>query len=104
MPLARSAITSALEAKGFALEPKRDHGYYFYIGEGTKTEPIYTKVSTGSKYRTIGDDLVAKIARQLKLTKPQFANFVNCPLTREAYRTHLIETGKLKPDEAGGGT
>jgi hypothetical protein len=103
MPLARAAITSALQAKGFALEPKRDHEYYFYVGEGKQTEAIYTKVSTGSSYKTLGDDLVAKMARQLKLTKPQFTNFVNCPLTREEYRAHLIATGKLKNEGQGDG-
>lgn len=81
--LERSAVEAALDAKGFTLE-ERDHRYYFLFVDGKRTG-IYTKVSTGTNYRTLRDPLVALMAKQLKLTAKQFRELVECKLTAGGY-------------------
>ena len=53
-----------------------------------------TKTSHGSG-RDISDDLLAKMAKQCGLTKPQFLRLVECPLQRPDYETLLREVGRL---------
>jgi predicted RNA binding protein YcfA (HicA-like mRNA interferase family) len=72
-------IRSALAKKGFE-EVDTDHHIYIYIFEGKKTG-IKTKVSHSSK--EIGDPLISEMKKQLKLSKSQFIELVNCPLTKE---------------------
>jgi hypothetical protein len=92
----RSEVKKALESKGFKLSDKKskDHFFYIYIYKGKKTS-IFTKLSHGSKYKSIGDDLLQKMSRQLKLNKVQFIDFVDCPLTKEDYEKHLKDIGVI---------
>ena len=85
MPLEREKIRSALEKKGFKKDEKnRDHDYYFLQVAGKKSS-VFTKLSRGSNYKTIGDGLVAKIAKQIFLTRSQFEKYVSCSMSREDY-------------------
>lgn len=93
MPLERSDVGKALSRKGFREATRnRDHDFYFLHVDGKKTS-IFTKLSRGSDYRTLGDPLVKKIADQLKLTKVQLANFVECSLTETEYLALLRARG-----------
>lgn len=97
MSLPRKKIVGALEKKGFGEDRAgSDHKWFrFYIDD--KKTPILTKVSHGSrKYRELGDDLVQKMARQIKLTVPQFREFVNCDLSEDGYIALLRKQGELE--------
>jgi hypothetical protein len=91
MSISSEAIKSALLKKGFELDTGkgRDHDTYFYVYAG-KRQPVWTKFSRGSGYKTIGHSLLSQIRKQIKLTAKQFGQFVECPLTREDYAKVLI--------------
>ena len=59
---------------------KKDHNWFYPIDERGKITIIRTKTSHGGgkKYKELGDDLVGKMARQLKLTTKQLREFVSC--------------------------
>ena len=81
-------VEAALEAKGFN-RTEGDHCYFYYCTlEGKKTT-ARTKTSHTPKMKSIGDDLLGKMARQCHLTKPQFLNLVDCPLNRQGYEELL---------------
>lgn len=83
MPIERQKIARALSKKHFRLGAG-DHDYYWLYVDDVRTG-IYTKLSRGEKYRTIGDGLVKEIARQIKLQKGEFLEFVQCTLSGDAY-------------------
>jgi hypothetical protein len=89
--LERKQIEGALSQKGFRLD-ERDHRFYFLYVDGLKTG-IYTYVSTGPKYKTIQAPLIAKMARELRLTKSEFADLVQCPMDGPSYVAKLRELG-----------
>ena len=95
MPLKRSEIHSGLKNKGFELNDG-DHNFFYFIEKGKKTS-VFTKTSKGTNYKTISDDLIGKMARQIRLTNQQFHVLIKCPLTREEYRSILLEK-KVIPD------
>lgn len=79
MALSRAETEQALIGKfGFALHNRRgqDHRVYRLIIDG---QPVArTHVSTGTGKRTLGDDLVASMARQLHVTPAFFRQMVGC--------------------------
>ena len=81
--------------KGFYLDPKKTRDHDVYRLDAKPTEPVLTKLSRGSGYRTLGPKLVNKIGRQLKLSKKQLKDFVECPMTKAQYIEHLRETRVL---------
>lgn len=91
--LERDEIEAGLLRKGFAEAPG-DHKYFKLYVDGKYTG-IQTKVSRGKKYKTLGDDLISVMARQLKLTKGQFLDLIRCPLSRDAYLALLEQAGQL---------
>jgi len=102
MPISTEAIQSALLKKGFELDTGkgRDHDTYFYFYAG-KRQPVWTKFSRGSSYKTIGHSLLSQIRKQIKLTSRQFGQFVECPLTREDYAKVLISQGIVQEEPPG---
>ena len=76
-------VNRALVDKGFGEDKKRDHCYYFFYHKGKKSH-FFTKISHNET--DISDGLCSAMARQVKLTKLQFKEFVACLLTEEATR------------------
>ena len=96
MPLDRADILAALQAKGFDLEQKnRDHDFLFFRHRGLTTA-VYTKLSRGSRYKTIDDSLVSRMSKQVRLTKREFENLVSCSLTAEGFISALSKQGILR--------
>lgn len=81
-------IEASLESKGFE-RSERDHSYFVYWSTAGKKTTAMTKTSHTPKMKSIGDDLLGKMAKQCHLTKPQFLNLVDCPLDREGYENIL---------------
>ena len=95
MQIERDTIREKLEAKGFKNESK-DHEFYYLYCNGKKMS-VFTKISHGSKYKDYGDSLIAKVHRQMSITKKEFLDFIECSLTKEKYIALLIERGKITP-------
>ena len=95
-PRKRKDIASALRVKGFREQTKaRDHDYYFFECDGL-LEPVVTKLSRGTEYREIGDGLLGKISRQLRLTRDELDRLVSCPLDRKQYEAILRKKGIVR--------
>ena len=43
---------------------------------------------------TIGDNLISRMSRQIRLTKTQFLDFVDCTISEESYREIIQELGE----------
>lgn len=75
-------IGSNLEKKGFVKAEDSDHIWYTFYAKGNDT-CIMTKISHGE--REIGDPLIAKMARQLHISKADFVDLVSCNIDGEQY-------------------
>lgn len=66
--------------------------YLFYY-ENKKTS-VRTRLSPGAK--EYSDDLLAQMAKQVKLDRSQFDDIIDCPLTENGYVQHLIAKGHIR--------
>ena len=94
-------VARALTQKGFAEEKKRDHQYYFYYQNQKKTS-VYTKISHGET--DIGAALLSRMARQVRLSKIEFDDLIDCPLDAPGYLSALIAKAVLQPDRDTNGS
>ncbi len=78
-------IKNALLKKGFSSK-ESDHTYFTFYLEGKQTN-IRTKLSHG--LREYGDDLLGKMARQLKLNKKELNDLIECPMDYKKYKEVL---------------
>ena len=85
-------IESALLKKGF-LKADGDHHYFKYQTISGLITPIKTKTSHTPKQKSIGDSLLGKMCKQCHLSKSQFIELVDCPMTRKQYETILKNDG-----------
>ena len=83
-----SEFEKALETKGY----KRDnthHQMFWYYLDGKKSS-VHTRMSHNE--REFDDGLFGQRRKQLGLTtKQQLIDFIECPLTADQYRQHLID-------------
>lgn len=84
-------IESSLSKKGFQLQSSH-HKLYIYHVNGKKTG-IRTFISHGKK--EYGDVLLSKMKNQLKLSKEQFEDLIECPLSKEELYEIYSENGDL---------
>ena len=78
-------IRQALLSKGFSLREGGSHEKYFLQDHNGKVTAIFTLLSRGSKPREYDDRLLGRMARQLKLSKDQLLDLIDCPLQHAAY-------------------
>ena len=90
----RKDVEAAISQKGFVLEKNDDHRYYFFLFQNCRI--ARTKVSHGTKYKDLSDDLLSHMARQCHLTMPEFLKFVDCPMSRQEYEAKLRERQLLE--------
>lgn len=76
-------IRRNLSKKGFEEDDKKDHIWLNYISPDGKKTTIRTKLSHGKS--DIGDPLIAKMAKQVHLSKSDFLELVSCTLSGENY-------------------
>ena len=92
MPRLKREVESALLKKGFK-QREGDHHHFIYFGlDGNKT-PVVTKTSHTQSMRDIPDALLSLMAKQCKLSKREFLNLVDCPLSRDEYHKLLDSQG-----------
>lgn len=90
MPKPRRTVMAALERKGFVAS-EGDHTYYIYHTTDGRKTLAKTKVSHSGK--DVADNILGMMARQCRLTAPQFRDLVDCPLSRKAYEAILRSQG-----------
>jgi hypothetical protein len=94
MPRKKIDVESALKRKGFK-QTEGDHHWFVYVTiEGEKTTSR-TKTSHTQKMKDIPDNLLSQMARQCKLSKRDFLDLIDCPLSREAYEDILKDQEEL---------
>ena len=86
----RHEIDSALCKKGFRRKKNGKHILYFLNGNPR----VRTMISHGTMGETIDADLISKMARQLRLTKNQFLNLIDCTVSEKDYRAILRNQGE----------
>ena len=79
-------IDAALRKKGFTRDSDGDHLRYFFTMPDKGKMRIMTLMSHGTFGETIGAPLISQMARQLRLTKKQFLELVDCTMDEEGYR------------------
>ena len=95
MPRDKSEVESGLCRKGF--EPAKkgaDHRYFIYRTVGGQKSRARTHTSHGKGF-DIDDHLLAQMSRQCGLTKKQFLDLLDCPLSRPDYENILRAAGRL---------
>ena len=94
MVLEKNKAYKSLKKKGFtdSTEHSNDHKYLEFIYDGKMI--LYTKLSHGSK-KDIDDYLIKQMSSQCKLSKQQFADLVNCPLSEDKYIEILKSLGEI---------
>ena len=92
MPIERERLRRTLLALGF--EPsQRDHELFeLYVG-GKRV--ARTKLSRGSEYRTLSENVIATIARQLRISRAFLYELVAGNKTKADYLGILREQGLL---------
>ena len=80
-------IDSSLCKKGFLRDSSGKHVRYFLQG----SEEIRTIMSHGMFGETVDAWLISQMARQLRLTKAQFLDLIDCSMDEAAYRAILGE-------------
>ena len=80
--LNKKKVEKGLKKKGFKLA-SGDHRYFVFCIANKETS-IRTKISHGSK-KDIDNYLIAKMSLQTHLSKNEFINLINCPISEEEY-------------------
>lgn len=95
MVLEKKKAYKNLKKKGFidSINHSGDHKYLELHFNGKMI--LYTKLSNGSK-KDIDDFLINQMSKQCKLSKNEFADLVNCPLSEKKYLKILNEKGLLE--------
>ncbi len=84
-------IIKGLLKKGF-IRKDSDHVYLHYYTLKKEKTRIFTKVSHGSK--EYGNKMLCLMARQLKLSLPEFIDLIDCPMGQKEYEKKLKEKGR----------
>jgi hypothetical protein len=91
-PYKTKGIKQSLLQKGF--RQSNTHHEMFYLFVNNKKTSIRTRLSHGiSEY---GDNLLGQMARQLKLERIKFEEFIECPLTEKEYLAIVANKGLIK--------
>lgn len=86
-----------LKKKGFVDSPsKSDDHKYLELYHDDKLV-LYTKISHGEK--DLDDYLIKQMSMQCKLSKSEFADLANCPLSEREYLEILAEKGLIELKE-----
>ncbi len=95
MPREKKSVEDGLINKGFKLKEGDHHRFIYYTIEGNKKSSVITKTSHTPKMKEIPDNLIGQMAKQCKLSKSDFLNLVDCPLSLEAYENLLKKEGAI---------
>ena len=86
-------VDAALRKKGFLRETDGDHVHYCLLSSDGRKSTVKTQISHGMSGSAISAGLISKMARQLRLTKSQFLDLIDCSLSGDDYRIILRNKG-----------
>jgi len=89
MPRKARQVLSGLKSKGFREDRDGHHVFLTYETTRGLRSDIRTRLSHQGGGSDIDDRLLAAMARQVKLTRRDFEQLVDCPLSREEYETKV---------------
>lgn len=92
-PIKTSVLEKALTDKGFELSST--HHDMYWLHNGTKKTSVRTRISHSSK--EYDDNLLSLMSKQTKLSRADFQDLIDCPLSKEDYIAKLIKAGHVKP-------
>ncbi|MCK5841557.1 MAG: type II toxin-antitoxin system HicA family toxin [Candidatus Sabulitectum sp.] len=81
-------VEKALRKKGF-LEDSGDHHRFTYRTLSGKTSIIRTHTSHSKAKKEISIQLISRMARQVKLSRAEFLDLIDCHLSQEGYEDIL---------------
>lgn len=90
----KTKVIGSLEKKGFKATREKKHTHYVYFDLQNKLTTITTSISHNSK-KDLGTPLISSMASQVKLTKNQFCQFVDCDLSQQQYEKILEDNNHL---------
>ncbi len=95
MVLDKSKALKNLKKKGFITAKNKsvDHHYLEFYHDGIMI--LYTKISHGSK-KDLDSYLIKQMSNQCKLSKSEFMDLANCPLSEEEFVKILDKNELLK--------
>lgn len=92
MPRAKRLVEASLVAKGFQQANTHHRYFVYYTVAGVKTA-VRTYTSQGSG--EIDDYLLGQMSKQCKVTKADFLQLVDCPLSQVGYEALLQQNGHI---------
>lgn len=90
----RRDVEAGLLAKGYR-QAEGDHHYFVYWTIDNKKSLCKTKTSHGSGAKDLDSHLLSLMAKQCALSRDQFLQLVDCPLSREKYEEIIQEKGRI---------
>jgi len=85
-------VVNSLKKKGFTIPPgNHHHVYHEFWHKGKLVTSTYTSHGKGD----INDYLIGQMSKQCLLSKVEFKELINCPLTIEKYLKLLKDRGAL---------
>lgn len=95
MPRERREILKNLLAKGFQKKQGSKHVCLIYHTPEGVSSAIVTVLSRGTGYKSIGDPLLGKMARQCELSRQKFLDLVDCEMDQTEYEQRLKARGVI---------
>lgn len=95
MPRKARVVERGLLRKGFQLTYTHHRRFAYHTLDGEQPQAVSTIMSHGAD-RDIGDQLLAKMARQLRLTRRQFDELIDCRLSQADYEAMLRRDGFIR--------
>ena len=92
MPRKQRDVERGLVKKGFQRTESHHHFFVYYSCDGKKTT-VKTKTSHGT--RELSSYILQQMARQIQLSKIDFLNLIDCPMSRHQYEEHLVSLAKI---------
>jgi hypothetical protein len=89
MPRKAREVLGGLKRKGFVEEREGHHIFLIYETTAGLRTDIRTRLSHQSGGSDIGDPLLGAMARQVRLSRRDFDQLIDCPLSRVEYESRL---------------
>lgn len=89
MPRKAREVLSGLKRKGFVEEREGHHIFLIYETIAGLRTDIRTRLSHQSGGNDVGDPLLGAMARQVRLSRREFDELIDCPLSRQEYESKL---------------
>ncbi|MBX3176024.1 MAG: hypothetical protein KF886_01560 [Candidatus Hydrogenedentes bacterium] len=94
MLLKAAEIEKGLLNKGFQKALSKHRFFKYYSNSGVDSG-VKTMLSHGARSKTLSADLIGQMARQCGLSRAEFEDLINCPLSRDKYEEKLRQAGRL---------